>query len=69
MATKKLSKLELARDLFLALAPRWDLKDRATAKHLALACFESAEGFLDAADEVETPLMSPKAPKAKALEV
>ena len=51
MATaKKSGKEELVRDVFVALAAKWDIHDRAGAKILTKHCLEIADGFYEALD-------------------
>lgn len=47
---KKNGKEELARELFVVLAAKWDVHDRASGKNLAQHCLEAAEGFYDVMD-------------------
>lgn len=56
---KKSGKEELVRALFLALAPKWDIHDKAGAKNLAKQCLEMAEGYTEV---VEPALGLPKKP-------
>lgn len=58
-AIKKNGREELVRALFVALAPKWDVKDRASARNLARHCLEIAEGFHDVVD----PALSLPKPK------
>jgi hypothetical protein len=46
-AKKQMSEEELAREVFLSLAPRWDVKDKASAHALGKASYVIAEAFLD----------------------
>jgi hypothetical protein len=61
--TKKNTKEELLRALFVALAPKWDIHDRASAKNLAKQCLEMVEGFHDVVDPA---LSLPKKPEKPA---
>lgn len=58
--TKKSGKEDLIRALFISLAPKWDIHDRAGAQHLAKRCLEMAEGYHDV---VEPALGLPKKPE------
>ena len=49
---KKGSREEMVRDVFLALAPKWDVKDKTSARNLARQCVEIADGYYDALDHV-----------------
>lgn len=52
MATsKKAGKEELVRELFLALAPKWDVHDRLSAKNLAKHCLDAVDGFYEVLDQ------------------
>jgi hypothetical protein len=62
--TKKSGKEELVRKLFVALAPKWDIHDRAGAQHLAKQCLEMAEGYHDVMDAALGA--SPKKPEKPA---
>ena len=44
---KTMSEEELAREVFLNLVAKWDVKDRASSHALAKASYAIAEGFLD----------------------
>lgn len=57
---KKSGKEEVVRGLFLALAPKWDIHDKAGARNLAKHCLEMAEGYQEV---VETALGLPKKPE------
>jgi hypothetical protein len=62
--TKKSGKEELVRKLFLNLASKWDIHDRAGAQHLAKQCLEMAEGYYDVVDA--SLAASPKKPEKPA---
>ena len=42
----------MLRDLFVALAPKWDIHDREGAKTLTRHCLDMMEGFYDVANSV-----------------
>ena len=50
-ASKKIGKEEMIRELFLSLAPKWDVHDRVTARHLARQCLEAIDGFYEEMDK------------------
>ncbi len=58
--TKKSGREELVRQLFLVLAPKWDIHDKAGARNLAVHCLEMAEGYHEV---VEPALGLPKKPE------
>ncbi len=47
---KKSGKEEMARDLFVTLAAKWDVHDKAGAKNLAKHCLEAVDGFYEVLD-------------------
>lgn len=47
---KKSSKEEFAREVFVALAAKWDVHDKASAAILAAHCLDIAEGYFDVVD-------------------
>jgi hypothetical protein len=51
VATKKIGREEMVRELFLTLAPKWDVHDRVTARHLARQCLEAIDGFYEELDK------------------
>jgi len=48
---KKSGREELVRELFVALAPKWDVHDKLSAKNLAKHCLEAADGFYEVMDQ------------------
>lgn len=51
-ATKKNTKDEMVREVFLALARKWDVHDKASAKQLAKQSVEIVDGFYEVMDTV-----------------
>ena len=49
---KKNSREEMVREVFLALVPKWDVHDKASAKGLAKQCVEIVDGYYDVLDTV-----------------
>lgn len=47
---RKAGKEELVRELFVALAAKWDVHDKASARNLAHHCLEAADGYYDVMD-------------------
>ncbi len=47
---KKSGKEEMVRELFIRLAAKWDVHDKASARHLTKACLEAVDGFYDVLD-------------------
>lgn len=41
---------ELAKEVFLKLVNRWDVKDRSSAANLARCALEIADGFIEVSD-------------------
>lgn len=67
MKSQPLHKDELVKDIFLRLLERWDIKDKAGARGLALASAQIADGFTEAMREVmDGKPVSPKAPPKEA---
>ena len=50
----------LARDIFIALLDRWDVKDKASAEVLARASVQIADGFVEVAQEAFDSKLSSK---------
>lgn len=50
MKSTSLHRDELAKDVFLSLLDRWDIKDRSGAIELAHASFEIAEALIEVRD-------------------
>lgn len=57
---KKNGREEMLRELFVALAPKWDIHDREGARTLTRHCLDMIDGFYDVADTVSA------APKQRA---
>lgn len=49
--SKKGTKEEFVREIFLALAARWDVKDRHSSQALARHCIEIADGYYDVMEQ------------------
>ena len=49
---KKNTREEMVRELFLVLARKWDVHDKATAKTLARHCVEMVDGYYEVLDTV-----------------
>lgn len=53
MATsKKNTREDLVRDVFLALANKWDVHDKASARNLAKHCVDIVDGYYEVLDGV-----------------
>lgn len=50
--SKKGTREELVRELFLALVGKWDVHDRVTARNLARHCVDIADGYYEVLDTV-----------------
>jgi 23S rRNA G2445 N2-methylase RlmL len=50
--SKKGSKEELVRDVFLALLVKWDVHDKATGRNLARHSVDIVEGYYEVLDNV-----------------
>jgi hypothetical protein len=48
--SRKGNKEELVRELFVALADKWDVHDRSSARNLAEHCLHIADGYFDVMD-------------------
>ena len=57
MAVKNSGHKEMAREIFLALVDRWDVKDQASAENLARASWEIAEGYFMVEREKARPVV------------
>jgi len=49
---KKNTKEEMVREVFLALANKWDVHDRPSARNLAKHCVEIVDGYYEVLDAV-----------------
>jgi hypothetical protein len=49
---KKGDKEEMVHEVFLALAKKWDVHDRATGRNLAKHCVEIVDGYYELMDTV-----------------
>lgn len=47
---KKNGKEEMVRDLFIALAAKWDVHDKASARNLAKQCLDAVDGYHEVMD-------------------
>jgi hypothetical protein len=67
-SVRKDSNEELVQSIFLKLLPRWDVKDKPSAKNLAYYAYQMAEGFEEVVKEMQAkqPRLKHVAAKAKA---
>jgi hypothetical protein len=63
--SKKPGKEEMVRDLFLALAAKWDVHDRVSAKNLTKTCLEAVDGFYEVLDQAYAAKKPEKLEKPK----
>jgi hypothetical protein len=65
--SKKPGREEMVRDLFLALAAKWDVHDKPGAKNLTKSCLEAVDGFYEVMDQVYTAKKPEKLEKPEKL--
>lgn len=50
--TKKNSREDMVREVFLILTPKWDVHDKASARNLARHCVDIVDGYYEVLDTV-----------------